>query len=253
MDMRSGGLAGLDAAARLFAGEIAMVTRIAGGSFLSPTGASGRRIFIAGALTSSSSSGGRVSARIADPTGTLMVVAGWREAAAASALQAIEPPAFVVVSGTPAASGNEVVIVPETVVRVERNVRDIWVLRTADLTLSRIERMTTIFTGQGADPDTLAAAGHYRTTPAALADLARMVQTALHSVQDTHVPAAPLDARAILVSMLEEAPGRRAAGDALLAAVEERGIGREAARSALEELMEEGEGYMPSTGQVKLI
>lgn len=230
MNMRSGGLIGLDAAARLFAGEIAMTTLIADGSFLSPTGASGRRIFFTGALTSVSSDGGRVRARLADPTGTLTVVAGWREAAAASALQAIEPPAFVAVSGMPAAAGSEMVIVPETVVRVERDVRDTWVLRTADLTLSRLECVA-----------------------AAPADLAQMVRTALHSVQDAPGRSVLLDARAVLVFLLEEAPGRRAAEETLLAAVEERGLGRDAAGKALAKLMEEGECYMPSTGQVKLI
>jgi RPA family protein len=249
MEVRSGGQVGLDAAARLFAGEIGMTSRIKGGSFLSPTGAAGRRVFFAGALTSVSSGGGRVLARIADPTGSITVVAGWREAAAASALQAIEPPAFAAVSGALASTGGETVIVPETVVRVERSVRDLWVLRTADLTLSRIERMI----DAPADPGARAAAAHYKTTPAALADLAQMIQAALRTVQDSTGPAAPIDARTVLVALLEEAPGRRAAEETLLAAVQGRGIGRDAAKTALEALMEEGECYMPSTGQVKLI
>ena len=249
MELRSGGLVGLDAAARLFAGEIGQTTRIRGGSFLSPTGAAGRRAFFAGALTSVSSGGGRVFARIADPTGTLTVLAGWREAAAASALQAIEPPAFAAVSGALASAGGETVIVPETVVRVERSVRDLWVLRTADLTLSRIERMIDAPAGPGA----VAATAHYKTTPETLAGLALMVQAALRTVQDAGLPAAPIDARAVLIALLEEAPGRRAAEETLLAAVAERGIGQEAARTALAALMEEGECYMPSSGQVKLI
>lgn len=239
METQSGGQVGLDAAARLFAGEIGQTTQIRGGSFRSPTGAAGRRVFFAGALTAVSSGGGRVSARIADPTGSVTVLAGWREAAAASALQAIEPPAFVAVTGALALAGGETVIVPETVARVERSVRDLWVLRTSDLTLSRIERII------DAPADTAA--------PDTLAELLQMVRAALRTVQDAGTPAAPIDARTVLIALLEEAPGRRTAEEALLAAVAERGIGREAARAALAELMEEGECYMPSTGQVKLI
>jgi RPA family protein len=236
MNAPNGRAASLVAAVRLFAGEMVRTTVFDDETFLSPTGARGRRVFFTGALTAVRAAGGRVTARVADPTGTVTVAAPWRGEAAA-ALRSIEPPAFVAVSGALAVSHGEVALVPEAVARVEKSVRDLWVLRTADLTLRRIEALA------AADGD-----------PEEIAGMAQMVRAALSSVPDGPVGgAATVDARALLVSLLEECPGRRTAEEDLFARAGERGVGRAAAEAALDALLEEGECYTPSTGQVKLI
>ncbi|WP_298666276.1 hypothetical protein [uncultured Methanofollis sp.] len=236
MNAPNGRVASLAAAVRLFAGEMVRTTVFDGETFLSPTGARGRRVFFTGALTAVRAAGGRVTARVADPTGTVTVSTGWRGEAADS-LRSIEPPAFVAVSGTLAVSGGEAVVVPEAVVRVEKPVRDLWVLRTADLTLGRIEALA------AADGD----AGE-------IAGMAGMVRTALSSVPEGPAGgAAALDARSLLISLLEECPGRRTAEEDLFARAGERGVGRAAAEAALGALLEEGECYTPSAGQVRLI
>lgn len=203
--------------------------------FLSPTGARGRRVFFTGALTAVRASGASVVARVADPTGTVTVAAGWR-GEAASSLRAIEPPAFVAVSGTLSVFAGEVVLVPEAAVRVERPVRDLWVLRTADLTLGRIEALA------AADGD-----------PEVVAGMALMVRTALSSVPAESTGGTTLDARSLLVSLLEGSPGRRSSTEDLFAGAEARGVGRATAEAALDALLEEGECYTPSAGQVRLI
>jgi RPA family protein len=236
MNAPNGRSASPPAALRLFAGEMARTTVFDGGTFLSPTGARGRRVFFTGALTAVRAAGGRVTARVADPTGTVTVAAGWRGDANDS-LRSIEPPAFVAVSGALAVSGGEVVLVPEAVARVEKPVRDLWVLRTADLTLGRIEA--------------LAAAGD---DPEEIAGMAGMVRTALSSVPEGPAGGtAAQDARSLLISLLEECPGRRTTEEALFARAEERGVGRATAEAALDALLEEGECYTPSAGQVRLV
>jgi len=235
MNAPNGRAASLVAAVRLFAGEMVRTTIFDDETFLSPTGARGRRVFFTGALTAVRAGGGRVTARVADPTGTGTVAAPWRGEAAA-ALRSIEPPAFVAVSGALAVSGGEVVLVPEAVARVERPVRDLWVLRTADLTLRRIEALA------AADGD-----------PEEIAGMAQMVRAALSSVPEESAGGETQDARALLISLLEECPGRRTAEEDLFARAGERGVGRAAAEAALDALLEEGECYTPSTGQVKLI
>ncbi|QYZ78470.1 hypothetical protein E2N92_03010 [Methanofollis formosanus] len=254
MNERSGPSGGLEPAVRLFAGELARTRFFEGGTFLSPTGACGRRVFFAGALTAVWTGEGRVCARVADPTGTLLLSAGWRESEAAAALQAMEVPAFVAVTGRPVPDEGGPSLVPETVVLAARQVRDTWVLRTADLTLSRAEAVLAVLSDEGADPDALAAVERYALTPDVLAELLQMVKDALESVHEGDgTGAAPLDARALVISLLEEAPGRRAAEADLVAAAGERGIGQAEAEAAIEALMAEGECYMPSTGQVRLI
>lgn len=236
MNAPNGRAASLPAAVRLFAGEMVRTTVPDGETFLSPSGARGRRVFFTGALTAVRAAGGGVTARVADPTGTVTVAAGWRGDAADS-LRSIDPPAFVAVSGALAVSRGEVVLVPEAVVRVEKPVRDLWVLRTADLTLRRIEALA------AADGDAEEVAG-----------MTRMVGTALSSVPEGPAGgAAARDARALLISLLEECPGRRTAEEDLFARAEERGVGRATAEAALNALLEEGECYTPSAGQVRLI
>ncbi|TAJ44583.1 hypothetical protein [Methanofollis fontis] len=235
METPDGGRGALAGTSRLFAGEIAGLDRCADGRFRSVTGDPVERLFFAGALTHVGTRGGRVHARVADPTGTVQVVAGRREPGQAAALTAIAPPAFITVTGVPGLLEGRVAIIPEAVVRTDRAVRDLWVLRTADLTLFRIERA--VDAGENGD---------------ALVALARMVHEALRTVSDSPV-APPPDVRSLLISILEDAPGRRIAEEDLFAAAAVRGVERVAAESALEELMEEGECYMPSSGQVRLI
>ncbi|QSZ66537.1 hypothetical protein RJ40_02990 [Methanofollis aquaemaris] len=254
MDERSRPTGGLEPAVRLFAGEIARTRFFEGGTFLSPTGACGRRVFFAGALTAVWTGEGRVCARVADPTGTLLLSAGWRESEAAAALQAMDVPAFVAVTGRPVQEEEGPCLVPETVVLAARQVRDTWVLRTADLTISRAEAVLAVLCGEGDDPDANAAVERYDLTPDALSEFVQMVRDALATVHEgDEAGAAPLDARALVISLLEEAPGRRAAEADLVAAAVERGIGEADVEAAIEALMAEGECYMPSTGQVRLI
>ncbi|MBP2144971.1 RPA family protein [Methanofollis sp. W23] len=255
MNERSGPPGGLEAAVRLFAGELAQTRIFEEDTFLSPTGACGRRVFFAGALTAVWTGEGRVYARAADPTGTLLLSAGWRESEAASALQAASPPAFVAASGRVVQGEMGVCLVPESVVLASRQVRDTWVLRTADLTLSRIEAVMDLLAGEGEDQDARAAAEQYALTPDLLSEYVQMVKDALASVHEDEdgEGSAPLDARALIVALLEEAPGRRAAEADLVAAAAERGVGQAEAEAAIERLMAEGDCYMPSTGQVRLI
>jgi hypothetical protein len=114
---------------------------------LLPTGERSNRIFIVGSLTQKEKVGEQHSmyrVRVADPTGTFFVTAGSYQPEAMQQVAKVEPPAFVAVVGKPNAyetpDGKVLISVrAETVTVVDREIRDLWVLDSAEATLDRID------------------------------------------------------------------------------------------------------------------
>ena len=148
---------------------------------LLPTGQRCNRVFIVGTLTEKRRSEGEnvfYKIRIVDPTGTFFISAGSYQPEALQQLSSIEPPEFVAVIGKPnlfeSPDGRTLISVrAESIIKVDRMVRDCWILDTAERTLERVE--TTEST-----PDRKTAQEKYTQNPAVWN---RIVQDALATVE----------------------------------------------------------------------
>ena len=113
-----------------------------------PTGARVNRMFAVGVLTEIEQVNEDVlRARVVDPTGAFVVYAGQYQPDEMAALERMDPPAFVAVTGkanTFQPDDSDVVytsIRPESINRVDADTRDRWAVRTAEQTLERIGTM----------------------------------------------------------------------------------------------------------------
>jgi len=113
---------------------------------LLPTGHKMNRAFFVGTLTETDDVGNDDEywqGRVVDPTGTFFVYAGQYQSEAMSILRELEPPAYVAVLGKPRIyetdSGEiNVTVRPERITVVDSDVRNRWVVETADRTMDRI-------------------------------------------------------------------------------------------------------------------
>jgi RPA family protein len=114
---------------------------------LLPTGERANRIYLVGTLTEKQRQGEQnlfYRGRVVDPTGTFFVMAGSYQPEAMQQMARIEPPSFVAVVGKPTLyetpDGAVLVSVrAESITTVERDIRDQWVLDTAEATLDRLD------------------------------------------------------------------------------------------------------------------
>lgn len=230
---------------------------------VTPGGAWCRRLFIVGALTARRESGDVMQARVADPTGTFQVSADWQNPSALETLGYIEPPAFVAVTGQAILIGSGprayAAVDVEAINAVDRTVRDIWVLTTADVTLDRLEGMQAALalgSGGGVDDRIATAIGLYGTREEEIQGMAGMVRTALASVLPdiTLDDITPTAGRDRLLAAIGEEGGEEGIPleDAVALGVRS-GLTAQDARAALEELLAEGEFYQPAPGILKLI
>ena len=228
-------------------------------SLLTPTGLSLRRLTIVGALTEvEGKAGDFVHARVADPTGAFTLRSGWHRPEVTGALAKIEPPAFVAVTASPflpsRSPASRMVLLPEAVAEVDRLARDTWVIVTADMTLARLERLSAALAGTGQEPALDTVIAHYRITPSLLVELAEMITTALASVSGTAMAKREgRDPKELVLAFLATRPKEAVPLEAILGELGRQGIGTEAGTRAVNELLAEGECYLPRKGSVKLV
>lgn len=133
---------------------------------LTPTGAKVNRIFLVGTLIEKEDIGTDSEywrGRVSDPTGSFLVYAGQYQPEAAQFLSNCELPAFVAVVGKTSTyttdDGNVLTSIrPESIVEVDENTRNLWVLDTAKQTLDRIKAVEA-----EKDPNSKLAKEHYST------------------------------------------------------------------------------------------
>ena len=229
-------------------------------SLLTPTGLSLRRLTIVGALTEVERKGGDfVHARVADPTGAFTLSSGWHRPEVTGALVKIETPAFVAVTASPQlpsrSPASRLVLLPEAVAEVDRLARDTWVILTADMTLTRLERLSSALGGKGQEPPLDRVIAHYRITPSLLMELADMVATALASVSGMAEKTAGdgKEPKELILAFLATRPKEAIPLEMILGELGRHGIGTEAGTRAVNELLAEGECYMPRKGSVRLV
>ena len=134
---------------------------------LLPSGERSNRIFLVGTLTEKRKQGDQnmfYRARVVDPTGTFFVMAGSYQPEAMQQMARIEPPSFVAVVGKPTIyetpDGAFLVSVRcESITVVDKDVRDHWIVDTANATLDRLDQ-------DGQTPDSAKARAEYKTDPA---------------------------------------------------------------------------------------
>jgi len=256
----------MEGTARVFAGEFCSSTlsvqdEVAGNPawVVTPGGAWCRSIFLSGALTEVSERGDMVYSRIADPTGVFDLVIGGRTTALAESICKIPVPSFVTVTGRAqmfSKKGEMVVSIrPDTILVVDRQVRDQWVLATAKSTLDRLHQMNLALKGGCSDERILAAVRHYAMTKTRLRDIALMVEGAVGTVRPpgTVSPAAS-DARSLVMDILTSVNGPQgSAVEDIIAMAVTRGVSQEAVLAAIESLIIDDECYQPRKGFIKLL
>ncbi|NYT05964.1 MAG: hypothetical protein GKC04_06300, partial [Methanomicrobiales archaeon] len=159
-----------------------------------------------------------------------------RDAAdAADILRSLAPPAFVAVTGSlrfdPRLPGTHLVVIPEACRVADRGERDRWLLRTADLTLSRVESLP--------------------ASPRA-EEVALMVEQAIAVVADAPLGAPEGPVREAVFDLIAAGSGPRGvAVDAIVARARDAGYAEGPVRDAIRSLLEDDDCYTPTPGYIK--
>jgi RPA family protein len=226
---------------------------------ITPGGAWCRSMFLSGALTEVSESGDMVHTRLADPTGAFDLVIGGRNTPLAETICTIPVPSFVTISGRSQMYVKNgvahVSVRPDHLRKVDRLVRDQWVLATAKSTLVRLNLINRAILGSYTDTRVLTAIRHYSITRAGISKLARMVEGAVQTVRSTsgEIPALPDVRTAVMELMAEGDKPEGVAVEDIIRQAAERGISQEAVLAAIESLIIDDEWYQPRKGFVKLL
>jgi uncharacterized protein len=250
---------------RIFAGELAKTTlrkEIMNGSAyvpVSPSGACCSSIFISGALTRVDRLPGEsLEAWVSDPTGTFLISTGRQDSEIKSQLELIEPPVFVTVRGevqVPMGNRKPVHIRPVDIRVVDRTTRDSWVIRTAEITLARLESIEYALLQGTKEKGPALAISHYSTDREQIKELVRMVEEALLKVNTVKGGSiqAP-DPGEIILELIKTCSGPRGIEvTALITLAGQRGVHDEQVMSILRQLVEEDECYQPAAGFIKLL
>ena len=251
---------------RVFAGELANTTlkEVNGVNTLTeqvitPGGACISYILIAGALTRViRSPAGSLNAWVSDPTGTFTLSCPFSDATLTGFFQKAEPPVFVSVTGEIRYSrgkGSTVQVRPISAGIVDRTVRDSWVIRTAELTLERLETLREAVMNGTSDPILLKALAHYRTDEPLVRSLADMVGDALSKVNGVSGDSlTPADPREIILDLIKSCSGPRGIPvTELVGQAAARGIREDQVLTTVKQLVEDDDCYQPVAGTIKLL
>ena len=155
---------------------------------LLPTGAKANRVFVVGTITETQDVGSDSEywqARVVDPTGTFFAYAGQYQPEAANVLRSLEPPAYVAIVAKARTyetedGGRNVSVQPEAITEVDGDVRDHWVVETAERSIDRLEAFDAdedLYAGRAADEYDEVDRDAY----------ASMVQAALSSIESIEI------------------------------------------------------------------
>ncbi len=219
----------------------------------SPSGAGYSRLFIVGALTEVTGSlKTGVRARISDPTGTISLFAGRDNQRLAAALCEINPPQFVAVTGhvnlrrgrssssSSSSSPGEILIIAEAVSVVNREIRDIWILRTAEITIQRLEEIP-------------ASAVENNNVMQLVVPIIRKALSVVNVQSVSALTVCP-DKQEILIDLISKDSGPRGITvETLMKSGKKAGLSAEYIKKGVDELLSSGECYMPSAELIKLL
>jgi len=249
----------MEGAGRIFAGEYCRARHVRADfagenpSLLTPGGMVCNLLFIAGTLTEKGqNSGDYLSGRVADPTGVFQIRKMRPDAGLKEVLAGIEIPSFVTVIGQARATAHAADPAPFIelleIREVDRMVRDTWIVRTAELTCSRLALLKeALHSGRGSREYALAMK-EFPIDSAHIGSLADMARKALAQVADT-APSEGMhaEAREKVLSIIRDSAGKKGLPlDELIGLAGTAGIDEKAVREAVRTLLEEDECYQPA-------
>lgn len=226
---------------------------------ITPTGACGSSLMLAGALTRVEKVQGEfLHAWVADPTGIFNLSAGKQEEDVVALLEKADPPVFVLVTGELQllrGRRKEVSIRPHTIHTVDRVTRDSWVIITAEQTLARLETIEEAIRNGTKDQIILQAINHYHLDTHQIQSLLLMVEEALLKVDRVSGGAVQVpDPREVLLELIKIHSGPKGISiSELLPIAAGKGIPEDKVLSTVRKLVEEDECYQPAAGAVKLL
>jgi RPA family protein len=256
----------MEGAVRIFAGEFNRSTLSVPAPdgrdlqyVVTPGGAWCHLMYICGVLTEVSGSAEMIHCRVADPTGAFDLFFGTGRPELANAVRNIAIPSFVAADGRAQMyrrnGAFSLSMRPDSVQIVDRIVRDLCILRTADQTLQRLECISDAVLGQPVNERIRTAVDHYRTTRDQILDLAGMVESALGSIRaQPESLQVPVNPRGIIAAILKEKQASRGVPvEEVIALAVQHGVPAEAAKSAIGELIRDDECYQPQKGTIRLL
>jgi len=255
---------GLDSFTRVFASELSGTKLVKEGSkegacrVITPTGACCGSIFVAGALLEIDGHvNDRMQARVADPTGAFTLEAGRQERDVAGILSTLQPPVFVTAVAEiqcPGRSpGSPWRCALQDIREVSREVRDFWVVTTADHTLSRLETLANVLEhGNGSEAVT-EAIGFYRITFEDLKDTALRIREILAKMEVSPGIGGTDITKLVLTLIRDHGGDKGITLEEIIRAGSGEGLSPGEVRKAVETLLAEDECYQPSKGTIRLL
>jgi RPA family protein len=256
----------MEGAVRVFAGEFNSSTLTVKKSdpdgipcVVTPSGTWCRLMYLSGALTEVFENGDMLRCRISDPTGVFEIVIPSVRSELFTIVKKTPVPSFVAITGTAQMYQRKglymLSVRPESVQTVDRTVRDIWVLRTADMTLDRLENLTKAMREKPVDPMSRTVMEHYRTTPKTVQELIRMVESALSSV-GASVPSVQslVNPNERILAIIKEHQGISGiSAQDVIAHAALQGVSADTATEVIKDLISQDECYQPQKGILKLL
>lgn len=227
---------------------------------LTPGGAVLTLVFCTGALLERQGCGnGTVHARLADPTGAFSLQADPHLTDARTILCSLDTPCFATVIGKPFLAGTgqsaRGILKVLDIRATDKYTRDIWVLRTAEATLNRLERINEILRSGREDPLIRALVTSYSLGPERLCSLAEIVRVAVQSVQIKNPPVqSECSPESVILAIIKEHGGKTGITiEEITRRAANLGFSTQDVITAVEALCREDECYQPSKGIFKLL
>jgi RPA family protein len=248
------------AAELLHPGAVADTSKSSAHILYTPGGVACRVLFSCGVLTEFSEKGEYLLARLADPTGAVTLRMGRQDQVAREACEALEPPAFVTCSGRVEIMGPgpgiQVSIRPFYLYPANRGIRDVWIGKTAEITLSRLSAMeAAIQSGRPGSFEEGQVLRIVRPSLHDLADIAKAALAALDLVRAQPAAAIPdIDLRSAVLGTVADLSGPKGVPvEELLHHFAGKGLPDSAVIDVVRGLIADDELYQPQKGYVKIL
>ncbi|WP_440953403.1 RPA family protein [Methanococcoides sp. FTZ1] len=246
---------------------------------LTPLGSMVNRVFIVGVITEVDNVGNGSDtwkARIVDPSGAFTIYAGQYQPQAAIFLSSVEVPAFVSVVGKvrvykPDPDTSVISLRPEEIHLADEDLRNGWVIDTAELTLDRIDAFSAILSSCEGVPDLCGciknnasspeifegvclAIDNYGDGPEYLDEMRSVVKRCIVSIDLVSSDNEDLDQETLVMDLLVELDGGKGVEYGhLLSVAGSRNINENIVDSAIRSLLAKGSCYEPKIGIIRPI
>ncbi|HWQ65954.1 MAG TPA: hypothetical protein VN372_03680 [Methanospirillum sp.] len=231
---------------------------------ITPSGARMSHLYCCGVVTEiNRGERGSGLIRLADPTGVLLVSFRSRSPAYMNIIETLTPPEFVSITARvepePSPGESRFRLALESIHISDRESRDRWILRTADQTLSRLERLSLLLDGTVGTEEERRAVSRYKTSKRQLQVLAGVVEKALLQVRDQSVseeqsPDSIENPAELILELMREHSGPKGISVQDLSGFSKAaGLAEPLFMDTLRALIAEDEIYQPSSGYVKIL